>query len=277
MEQAAEARARGDDLERERAAGRPHPAAPHVLRERGHRQLLRDLRLADERARAAPAHEKALADEVVQRRAHREPRDAEIGAQLALRRDRLADVEAARSGRAPGPWSGSAWSGCSRRQPAVGASAGCGSSTGSPTRLRPVSGSKKWKRAGSTARRRRSPTRAVALGLDARGEERALALERLDLARCGLRVAGRRGVDGEEDVRVGAELLEHRHGRLQRRQPGAREARPRSNASGRIPRTIRPVAGGRAPRRVERHADASRRRPRRHPAAPRRGSSRACR
>src|SRR5262249_551746 len=64
-----------------------------VLAERRHRQLLLDLRLADERAAAAPPDEVALADEVVERCPDGQPRDAELRAELALRRDRLSDRE----------------------------------------------------------------------------------------------------------------------------------------------------------------------------------------
>ena len=93
MEEAAEPRARGNDLQLERPRGRPHPAALHVVGEGRERQLLRDLRLADERARAAAADEVALADEVVEGGADGQPRDAEVGAELPLGRDRVADAE----------------------------------------------------------------------------------------------------------------------------------------------------------------------------------------
>ena len=83
----------GDDAEVERAAARHHAAAAHVLGEGGHRQLLGDLRLADERAAAVAADEHPVADEIVERGPHREPRDAEVGAQLPLGRDRVADAE----------------------------------------------------------------------------------------------------------------------------------------------------------------------------------------
>ena len=55
--------------------------SPHVVGERRHRELLGDLRLADERAGAAPADDVPLAREVVERGAKREPGDAEIRAQ----------------------------------------------------------------------------------------------------------------------------------------------------------------------------------------------------
>jgi hypothetical protein len=68
-------------------------ATTHVVGERRHRELLRDLGLADECAGTVSAHEIALADEVVQCGADRQPRDAEVGAQLTLRGDRVADRE----------------------------------------------------------------------------------------------------------------------------------------------------------------------------------------
>ena len=83
----------GVDAEVERPAPGHHPAPPHVLGERGHRQLLRDLGLADERPAAVTPDEQSLAHELVERGANRQPRHAEIDGQLALRRDRLADAE----------------------------------------------------------------------------------------------------------------------------------------------------------------------------------------
>src|SRR5262249_18398148 len=65
----------------------------HVLAERGHGQLLRDLRLLDVRPAAAPPHEIPLAREVVQRRPDGQPRDAEIDAELPFGGDRGADAE----------------------------------------------------------------------------------------------------------------------------------------------------------------------------------------
>jgi hypothetical protein len=81
------------DLERERLAAGAHPALAHLLAEGGHRQLLRDLRLADEGAAATAADEIALARKLVDRRPHGEPRDAEVLAQLALRGDRPTDAD----------------------------------------------------------------------------------------------------------------------------------------------------------------------------------------
>src|SRR5262249_13133893 len=74
-------------------ACRAQPAAPHVVGERGHRELLRDLGLAHERSRSVPANEVPLPDEVVERGANSEPGDAEVRAQLPLGRNRLADGE----------------------------------------------------------------------------------------------------------------------------------------------------------------------------------------
>src|SRR5581483_8978907 len=93
VEQAPEAGPRELRLHREGARARHHPPPAHVLAERGHRQLLGDLRLLDVRAAATPADDVALPREVVERRADREPRDAEIGRELPLGRDRRADAE----------------------------------------------------------------------------------------------------------------------------------------------------------------------------------------
>ena len=82
-----------------------------------------------------------------------------------------------------------------------------------------MSGSKKWKPAGSTAsrsgRRRRLGARIDAGGEDraVRGEQRLLVAVRAHVL--GLH-AGR--VDREEHVRVGAEVLEHRDLRVELRQ-----------------------------------------------------------
>src|SRR5262245_1537855 len=93
MQEAAQTGARELAGERERARARDHPAAAHVLAERGHRQLLGELRVLDIRAAAAPADEVALAGELVEGSADGQPRDAEIGAELTLGRDRRADAE----------------------------------------------------------------------------------------------------------------------------------------------------------------------------------------
>ena len=55
-----------------------HPTPQHVLGERRHRQLLRDLRLAHERSASVTTDEEPLAHELVERGAHREARDAEV-------------------------------------------------------------------------------------------------------------------------------------------------------------------------------------------------------
>jgi hypothetical protein len=89
----AQPRSRGGDAELEGAARRSHPAPAHVVGERRHRQLLRDLRLADERAGAAAADDVALALEVVERRAHGQSRHAKVRRELALGRDRVAHLE----------------------------------------------------------------------------------------------------------------------------------------------------------------------------------------
>src|SRR4051794_22616854 len=93
MEQAAEPGSGELAREGQRLAAGAHPTAAHVLAERGHRQLLGDLRLLDVRAAAASADEVALAGEVVQGGADRQPGDAEVGRKLPLGGDRIADAE----------------------------------------------------------------------------------------------------------------------------------------------------------------------------------------
>ena len=95
MEKATEAGSRGDDPQLERPALWVQAAPAHVLAEGGQRQLLGDLRLADERPAPMASHEVALADEVVERRPQREPRDAEVGAESALGWDRFPHAEVA--------------------------------------------------------------------------------------------------------------------------------------------------------------------------------------
>src|SRR5206468_6272749 len=93
VEEAAQPRTGELAREREGLAARRHAAPPHVLAERGHRELLGDLRLLDVRPAAAPAHEVALAREVVERGADGQARDAEVRAELPLGGDRGADAE----------------------------------------------------------------------------------------------------------------------------------------------------------------------------------------
>jgi len=94
MEEPAEPRARELALERESAAAWGHASAAHVLAERGHRQLLRDLRVLDVRATAAPADDIALPGEVVQGGPDGQAGDAEIGGELPLGGDGIAHAEA---------------------------------------------------------------------------------------------------------------------------------------------------------------------------------------
>ena len=93
MEKTPEARAGRDDPKVECFALGPQSATAHVVGERRHRQLLRDLRLADERTRAVPPDEVPLAYEVVEGSPNGQSRDAEVRAQLALRRNGIADGE----------------------------------------------------------------------------------------------------------------------------------------------------------------------------------------
>ena len=75
----------GTVAEVERLALGSQPAAPHVVCERRHGELLGDLRLAHERARAVAADQVALPDEIVEGCAHREPRNAEVRASADAR------------------------------------------------------------------------------------------------------------------------------------------------------------------------------------------------
>ena len=93
MQQPPQARSGGRHAEVERLARRPQPPAAHVVGERRHRELLGDLGLADECPRAVAPHEIALTDEIVERCANGQPGHAEVGAQLPLGRDRVADRE----------------------------------------------------------------------------------------------------------------------------------------------------------------------------------------
>jgi hypothetical protein len=68
-----EAGSRSDGLQLERRAAGDHAPPAHVLGERRHRELLRDLRLAHEGARTAAADEVALPHEAVERGADGEP------------------------------------------------------------------------------------------------------------------------------------------------------------------------------------------------------------
>src|ERR671926_919826 len=95
VQRAADLRAGADVLERDRSAVGHHPAPAHVLAERRQRQLLRDLRLADEGATAVAPREIPLADELIEGGAERQPRHAEVAAQPPLRGNRLADAELA--------------------------------------------------------------------------------------------------------------------------------------------------------------------------------------
>ena len=80
-------------VELERAAARGEAPLAHVVAERRDRHALRHLRLRDEGARAAAARQPALADELVERGAEGQARDAERLAEYALGGDRLADLE----------------------------------------------------------------------------------------------------------------------------------------------------------------------------------------
>ena len=134
-------RAGGNASELERSAGRAHAALAHVLGEGGHRQLLRDLRLADERPGAAAAHEITLAHELVEGCPHRQPRHAEVRAERALGRDGVPDRELLDQVEHPLACLGLLRHSACR---AGSRDAGVSAVEDGGVRLAPVSGSKKW-------------------------------------------------------------------------------------------------------------------------------------
>ncbi len=183
----------------------------------------------------------ALAHEVVERGAHGEAGHAEVGAQLPLRGNRVADRElldevehqVARRGllRHVAHRSGAVGSGhdqerCSA-QKAIEV-VGCRWLASARRSDAPVAASKKWKRDGSTARRSDPPTRAAV-----RGSTRAFRSEPRSVTRSAVvsssspsvSAAILRRVDTEEHVRIRAELLEHDDLDVDRRQLRRRERR----------------------------------------------------
>ena len=112
---------------------------------------------------ATPAHEVALAHELFERGAHRQPRDAEVEAELPLGGDRVADARARRSAPAP----------CSRVSRCLVTMRHASSGTPSAASRAPVSRVEEMEPRGRRPRARRSsPTRAVVRGVDPRREQR---------------------------------------------------------------------------------------------------------
>ena len=240
VEKPAETRSCRDDPEIERLALGSQPAAPHVVGERRHRELLGDLRLAHERAGAVSADQVALAHEIVEGGAHREPGNAEVRAQLTLGRDRVADgvlldeVEhevarlrllrhAEHRNRPPVlVKTRTALTQCAAEAAGASRTARPGTSSDAP-----VSASKKWNRDGIESEANRVPHTRSRSRIDTRIEKRpAIGHQVRRLVR--LLIEPRRdarGVDAEEDVRVGAELLEHDDLGVDRRQFGRCERR----------------------------------------------------
>jgi hypothetical protein len=93
VERASDRRARVRLAQLDRPAACHHAAAAHVLAEGRQRQLLGDLRFADERAAAVPPFEVPVSDEVVERGPEGKPRYAELAAEPPFGRDGLADLE----------------------------------------------------------------------------------------------------------------------------------------------------------------------------------------
>ena len=178
---------------------------------------------------AAAAQQVPLADELVERGAHREPRDAEVDRELPLGRDRVARRRASRSGRARARASRAASSQRSRQR-----------RLGRRRRRASRAGLRR-RRTGTATRRPRAragpPTRAAGARVDARGEERAVRARAARSSPGGLEHLGgdRRRVHAEEHVRVGAELLEHLDAD-RRSTAGRARRRASSKLSGRIPR-----------------------------------------
>src|SRR5581483_7063543 len=150
VEDAAEARAGRYGAQVERPARRLETAAAHVVAERRDVRALLDLRCCDEGARTATAHQVSLAHQLVERRPHGEPRHAEVGHELPLGRDRVVDGE--RRDQLEDALAG---------LPLLRHPAGWSSAAGTGEIRSPLSGSKKWKRAGSTASSSRPAGRAA--------------------------------------------------------------------------------------------------------------------
>ena len=93
MQHASEARAGRNDAKLDRPAGRRQPARAHVVAEGARVHPLRDLGLGDKGPGTTAADEVAVAHEIVERGSDRQPRDSEVGAQVALGRDCLPDLE----------------------------------------------------------------------------------------------------------------------------------------------------------------------------------------
>ena len=87
----ARARGRGGQLERPAAGG--HAAPPHVVAEGGEGQRLGDLGLRDVGAAAVAPLQVAVADQLVEGGPEGEAGNAQLGGQLALGGNRLADQD----------------------------------------------------------------------------------------------------------------------------------------------------------------------------------------
>ena len=188
-----------------------------------------------------PPHEISLADEVVERRPHRQPRDAEVGAQLTLGRNRIADrqlldeveheISRLRLLRHAGHRSLLPIVVNTMATTLIWATVTIEDSLGAeslPSSDAPDPGSKKWKRPGSTAKRSGPPTRA-----EVRGSTRAFKSAPRSVTRSAALSAslsadvGRdtRRVDSEEHVRVRAEVFLHDDVDVDRRQLEGSERR----------------------------------------------------
>ena len=238
MQDATEACAGGNRAKLERAAPRYEPRFRMSSLNEVDVGALGDLRLRDERARTTSAHQVALAHQLVERCADRQSRDTEVDAELPLGRDRVADSE--RLDQLEHALAGLAL----LRQRAARAGAPAVS------RRAPLSGSKKWKPAGSTRRLpadgARSTRRACARGVPG--------------AQTWCRHV-RRGAEGRQGHRHHVVQRRHAHPRPHARQPHPRPARDRRRRPARPHPARLPVGGGRrgeAPAACRRRADGDR-------------------
>ena len=169
-----------------------------------------------------------------------EPGDAELDARAAARTGSRRRPRASRSARAPARGSRAASS--SRSPSARRARLARGGSSRAPVsrieELEPLRDRPPARAGRRRARPVRASTRAVNSAPPPAISPRASSPGLEHLGR------DRPGVDGEEDVRVGAEVLEHLDDDLDRRQARAR-TRASSKLSGRMPRITAPVGGTR--------------------------------
>ena len=168
-----------------------------------------------------PAHEVALAHELVERGAHGQAGDAEVDAELPLGRDRRADRERLDQ-----------LEDALTRLALLRQRAAASAAAPSVASRAPVSGSKKWKRARIDGQIDRIADAGGRLRVDPGREERPSVGQAAAGRRLENLSADRGCVDMEEDVDVGAELLEHLDPRPESSAARARTLRPRTPRGG---------------------------------------------